>query len=306
MHGNPYIWGLRPDIASCHTWLSTPLPSSAKELSPGKHGASPGEGRQREPLCAVTWIQKEELDSLAEVNVGAGVLNCGDSTAGEGKEEDARDTPDDGRGETSGDGLRIGGRTNQRPGRRPTQAPATLGKERGQFRCVGHTEKKEGGGGDEGKKGVRTSDPPYPGGITTPDTSDPKVIQEETNPVLHPGDGRQREPLRTVTWIQKEELDSLAEVNVEARVPNCGDSTAGEGKEEDPGDTPDDGRGETSGDGLRIGARTAGRIRGPRGAQLRFRPCSGKSVAHSGAWDILTRRREVEGMKERREYGPSY
>ncbi|KAJ1150974.1 hypothetical protein NDU88_003761 [Pleurodeles waltl] len=54
-----------------------------------------------------------------------------------------------------------------------------------------------------------------------PGTSDPEVIREETNPVLHLGDGRQRESLCAVTWIQKEELDGLADVNMGARVPNC-------------------------------------------------------------------------------------
>ncbi|KAJ1150975.1 hypothetical protein NDU88_003762 [Pleurodeles waltl] len=150
------------------------------------------------------------------------------------------------------------------------------------------------------------SDPPYPGGITTPATSDPEVIQEQTNPVLHPGGGRQREPLCAVTWIQKEELDGLADVNVGARVPNRGDSTGGEGNEEDAGDTPDDGRGETSGDDLKISARTEGRIRGPEGAQLKLWRRSGSSLANSGVWDILTRRREEEGVKAGRGYGLSY
>ncbi|KAJ1114825.1 hypothetical protein NDU88_003056 [Pleurodeles waltl] len=123
-------------------------------------------------------------------------------------------------------------------------------------------------------------DPPYLGGITTPDTSDLKVIREETNPVLHPGDGRQRQRLRAVTWIQKAELNGSAARNVGAGVPNHSKTKDGEGNEEDARDTPDDGRGETSGGDLRIGTRTAGQIRGREAPN----PDSGHTRAR--AWPI--------------------
>ncbi|KAJ1192552.1 hypothetical protein NDU88_001859 [Pleurodeles waltl] len=106
------------------------------------------------------------------------------------------------------------------------------------------------------------SDPSYPGGITTQDTSDPEVLRAETTPILLPGDGRQRQPFHTVTWIQKEEQDGAEAGNAGTRVQTLGEAADRGGNHDVDGGVPDNGRGENSVEDLGSRARTAGQHRG--------------------------------------------
>ncbi|KAJ1084128.1 hypothetical protein NDU88_004281 [Pleurodeles waltl] len=98
----------------------------------------------------------------------------------------------------------------------------------------------------------------------------------------HESDGRQKQPIRAVTWIQKEELDGSELGNVETGVRNLSKASDGEGSEEYDGGLPDDSRGESRSEYLRITTKTAGQSRGPGGTELKLWPQSGKSVASAG------------------------
>ncbi|KAJ1124383.1 hypothetical protein NDU88_002844 [Pleurodeles waltl] len=105
------------------------------------------------------------------------------------------------------------------------------------------------------------------------DTSNLEVLRETTNPLAHPGDGWQREPFRTVTRLQKEELEDIAGGDVGTSTLNCGDSMKEEGHKDGGRVILNNGQAESSND-----ARTNQRPgRHPR----KLRPCSGKSVANS-------------------------
>ncbi|KAJ1087294.1 hypothetical protein NDU88_000474 [Pleurodeles waltl] len=67
------------------------------------------------------------------------------------------------------------------------------------------------------------SDPPYPKGIDTVDTSNPEVQRGTTNPEARPGDGRQREPFRAVARLEKEELKDVEASEVDSRTLIRGD-----------------------------------------------------------------------------------
>ncbi|KAJ1217322.1 hypothetical protein NDU88_004916 [Pleurodeles waltl] len=51
--------------------------------------------------------------------------------------------------------------------------------------------------------------PPYPEGVLTSETSNPKVHRVTTYHGAHPGDGRQREPFRAITWLEKDDWTAV-------------------------------------------------------------------------------------------------
>ncbi|KAJ1202190.1 hypothetical protein NDU88_005991 [Pleurodeles waltl] len=137
-----------------------------------------------------------------------------------------------------------------------------------------------------------------PGASKKRDTPDLEVLQTESNPVLLPGDGRQKQPLCAVTWIQREEKDDSGESNAGTGRRNLGKAANREGIENYDRGILVDSRVETSGEELGVSTSTAGHRRGPGGTKPKLQPRSGKSVAIAGVWDTHTRNREVEGTKE--------
>ncbi|KAJ1185721.1 hypothetical protein NDU88_002508 [Pleurodeles waltl] len=109
------------------------------------------------------------------------------------------------------------------------------------------------------------SDPSNPGGTKTQSTSNPEVLRAETNPILLPGDGWQKQPLCAVTWLKWEEQDGLKDSNAGTGGDTLGEVAEGEENKDYNGGVPDDGRGETSGEDLGTSDRTAGQCRGPGG-----------------------------------------
>ncbi|KAJ1178007.1 hypothetical protein NDU88_003257 [Pleurodeles waltl] len=94
--------------------------------------AHPGDNRQREPFCAVTRLQKEELKDVE----GGDDMRTRTPKLGDSKGKKGRRMAAEFSSKTVKRDRSLDGKTHQRPGRRPTQAPATLGEERGQFRCM--------------------------------------------------------------------------------------------------------------------------------------------------------------------------
>ncbi|KAJ1199425.1 hypothetical protein NDU88_003261 [Pleurodeles waltl] len=140
--------------------------------------------------------------------------------------------------------------------------------------------------------------PSYPRGINTRETPNPQVLRAETNQVLLLGDGRQKQPLRAVTWIKREEKDE-SKSNAGTGGKDLGGAAKKRKRSENyNGDIPDGSSVETIGEDLGSSTSTAGHRRGPGGTKPELRPRSGKSVAIAGAWATHTRNREVEGMKE--------
>ncbi|KAJ1149217.1 hypothetical protein NDU88_002032 [Pleurodeles waltl] len=109
------------------------------------------------------------------------------------------------------------------------------------------------------------SDPPYPGGITTQDTSDPEVLRAKANPILRPGNGRQKQPLCAVTWLKQEEPDCPENGSVGTGIRNLGKAADGERSEEHNGCIPDGDQRENSRVDLMSSATTEGSCRGPGG-----------------------------------------
>ncbi|KAJ1208208.1 hypothetical protein NDU88_003594 [Pleurodeles waltl] len=136
--------------------------------------------------------------------------------------------------------------------------------------------------------------PSYPGGIGTQKSSDPEVLRTETPPFPLLGDVRQGQPLRVVTWIQKEHQDGVKGGNTGTRVRTL-DKLEDEAENEDCGKrVPDSRCGEIDGEDIRSSARTAGQNRGAGGTKLTLQPRSGKSVASTGVWHLPTGHGRVE------------
>ncbi|KAJ1123435.1 hypothetical protein NDU88_001904 [Pleurodeles waltl] len=121
------------------------------------------------------------------------------------------------------------------------------------------------------------SDPSYPEGTSTIDTSNPEVQRVTTYPEAHPGDGRQREPFRAVAQLEKEELKEVEERDVDSRTLIRGDTKEHDENEDGGGPIYNDGPADSSNDDWT--ARTSG----AGGAQRKLQPRLGKSVAPSGA-----------------------
>ncbi|KAJ1153857.1 hypothetical protein NDU88_006615 [Pleurodeles waltl] len=136
------------------------------------------------------------------------------------------------------------------------------------------------------------SDPPYPEGIDTIDTSNREVQRVPTNPESRPGDGRQREPFRTITRLEKGELTDVEGSVVDWGTLIHGDVKEDEHNEDGGGPLPTDSPAEYSNDD-----RTA-RTSGAGGAQRNLRPRSGKS---EGIFELLrddTDYREERGLEQ--------
>ncbi|KAJ1214650.1 hypothetical protein NDU88_002268 [Pleurodeles waltl] len=122
------------------------------------------------------------------------------------------------------------------------------------------------------------ADPPCSEGVDSADTSDPEVQHTSANPRSRPGNERQREPFRAVTWLKNGEgLDERGSADgwrtlSWRNVKEDGDEKKGGGvlTTDDPtGDHPEDWKSQTS---------CAG------GTQHKLRPHLEKSVVSSGAW----------------------
>ncbi|KAJ1208307.1 hypothetical protein NDU88_003693 [Pleurodeles waltl] len=122
------------------------------------------------------------------------------------------------------------------------------------------------------------SDPTYPEGINTIDTSNPEVQRVPTNPESRLGDGRQREPFCAVTRLEKGELSDVGGSAVDWRTLIGGDGKEGKDNEDGGGPLPTDGPAECSNYDWTAKTRGAG------GAQCKLRPRLGKSVAPSGGY----------------------
>ncbi|XP_069092870.1 uncharacterized protein [Pleurodeles waltl] len=132
------------------------------------------------------------------------------------------------------------------------------------------------GGSDCDGPTLSQSDPPYPGGITTPGHFRPRSHPGRDQSCFTSG-RRQAEGVSLRRHLDsKGGAGRFSRCQHGSQSPELRDSTDGGGNREVTGDTLNDGRGETSGENLRIGARTTGRIRGTGGAQLKLRPRSGR------------------------------
>ncbi|KAJ1175434.1 hypothetical protein NDU88_000722 [Pleurodeles waltl] len=58
-------------------------------------------------------------------------------------------------------------------------------------------------------RSCRNRDPPYPGGVSSSDTSNPEVYCVVTNPEALPGEGRQREQFHAVTRLEKDDWKAV-------------------------------------------------------------------------------------------------
>ncbi|KAJ1208342.1 hypothetical protein NDU88_003728 [Pleurodeles waltl] len=61
------------------------------------------------------------------------------------------------------------------------------------------------------------SDPPYPKGVSTSDSSDPEEYRGVTYPEALPGDGGQREQFRAVTRLKMDDLKAVKEAWISER-----------------------------------------------------------------------------------------
>ncbi|KAJ1151653.1 hypothetical protein NDU88_004433 [Pleurodeles waltl] len=92
------------------------------------------------------------------------------------------------------------------------------------------------------------SDPPYPEGVFTNETSNPEVHRIAAYPEVHPGDDRQREPSRAVTRLKKDDWSTVKECNVnpgtrireDAKEDNESDDSSGPLCKDGPADCNDD------------------------------------------------------------------
>ncbi|KAJ1157345.1 hypothetical protein NDU88_010059 [Pleurodeles waltl] len=111
--------------------------------------------------------------------------------------------------------------------------------------------------------------PVVPGGIKTRETLDPEALRAETNHVLLPGDGRQKQPLRAITWFKGEKKDGSGESSVGTDRKDRGREEERKGSKNYDRIVPDGGCVETSGEDLRSSTSTAGNHRGPGGTTTR-------------------------------------
>ncbi|KAJ1117379.1 hypothetical protein NDU88_005579 [Pleurodeles waltl] len=131
------------------------------------------------------------------------------------------------------------------------------------------------------------SDPPYPEGIDIISTSNPEVQRVTTNPKSRPGDGRQREPFRTITQLEKGEVLDVGRSAVEWRTLIHGDGKEDEDNEDGGGPLPTDSPAEYSTNYWTT------RTSGAGGAQRKLWPCLGKRPSQA-------RGREKQGEEGRK------
>ncbi|KAJ1097668.1 hypothetical protein NDU88_002785 [Pleurodeles waltl] len=120
------------------------------------------------------------------------------------------------------------------------------------------------------------SDPPYPEGVSTSDTSNPEVHRVATYPEALPGDGRQREQFCTITRLEKDDSKAAKARDMDFRKLILGDEKEDDESKASSGPLGKDGPADPNKDDWT--ARTSG----AGGTQRKLWPRLRKSVAPSG------------------------